>query len=221
MPKNTFHKLKAEKKDRFIQVALEEFASKNYENASINHIVSKAKIAKGSFYQYFEDKKDLFFYLMEYVNQKKQAAMALVFRQSFEDFFDMFGQMYLAGTQYDLANPLYSQFLHNVSQERNSAELGNLAQVTKKQGVEYFKRLLRQEQEKGNIRTDIDLDLMAFFVVQLGNGVPDFLDLKYQIHQDPTEESPKKAQCIAALPEFIESLVKLMRQGISSDHKNS
>ncbi|NJO00814.1 MAG: TetR/AcrR family transcriptional regulator [Bacteroidia bacterium] len=162
MPKKTFLKLDKEKRDRFIQIALEEFARHNYENASLNQIAARLQIAKGSIYRYFENKKDLFFYLMEHANRKKQESIAEVFKQHYANFFEMFEKIYEAATRFDLMNPLYSHFLHNIAQERNSEELGNLNLLTKKQGMEYYRGLLRREQANGIIRQDIDLDLMAF-----------------------------------------------------------
>ncbi len=60
MPKQTFLNLPEEKRARIVDVALTEFAEKGYTGASITGIVAAAGIAKGSFYQYFEDKDDLY-----------------------------------------------------------------------------------------------------------------------------------------------------------------
>lgn len=63
MPKQTFFNLPKEKRDRIIAVAKEVFSKNSYEEASINQIVKLAQIPRGSFYQYFEDKDDLYGYL--------------------------------------------------------------------------------------------------------------------------------------------------------------
>jgi AcrR family transcriptional regulator len=64
MPKDTFFNLPADKRALIRDVAISEFARYSYDAASINRMVAEAGIAKGSFYQYFEDKRDLFLYLM-------------------------------------------------------------------------------------------------------------------------------------------------------------
>ena len=179
--KPTFQNLSESKQNKLIQIALAEFALQDYETASVTQIVKKAGIAKGSIYQYFENKKDLYFYLMEYATQKKQMVIADVFKQPYQDFFDLYAKMYFAGTRFDLQNPLYSLFLYKVAQERNSKDLGNLHQITVKQSTEYFKQLIKIEQTKGNLRENLDLDLTAFWVVQISSGVLDYLTLKYQI----------------------------------------
>ena len=65
MPKDTFHRLKDEKKQRIFQAAVQEFSSHSFSEASLNRIVKAANIPWGSFYQYFHDKDDLFSYLIE------------------------------------------------------------------------------------------------------------------------------------------------------------
>ena len=58
--------LNKEKKDNIINCAMEEFASSGYDKASTNTIVQKAGISKGSIFQYFGNKKKMFFYLYDY-----------------------------------------------------------------------------------------------------------------------------------------------------------
>ena len=60
MPKQTFYKLPQEKQERILAAAKREFTQVRYSDASINQIVREAGIPRGSFYQYFEDKKDIF-----------------------------------------------------------------------------------------------------------------------------------------------------------------
>ena len=60
MPYETFFNLPEEKRQTIFDILLEEFAENDYNSVSISRIVNRAGIAKGSFYQYFEDKKDLF-----------------------------------------------------------------------------------------------------------------------------------------------------------------
>ena len=69
MPKKTFSSLNEEKKNKLLKCAKEEFGKMLYEDVSINKIIQNAEISRGSFYMYFEDKKDLYLYLVE--NYKK------------------------------------------------------------------------------------------------------------------------------------------------------
>ena len=64
MCSETFLRLPEEKKNRFLDAAWEEFTNVSYADASINKIVSRARVPRGSFYQYFTDKQELFFFLL-------------------------------------------------------------------------------------------------------------------------------------------------------------
>lgn len=65
MPKETFYRLPDEKRERIMVAAEREFLENSFEAASINRIIKEAAIPRGSFYQYFEDKKDIFLYIVD------------------------------------------------------------------------------------------------------------------------------------------------------------
>lgn len=65
MPSDTFFRLPPQKRETLLACAREEFARVSYPEASINRIIHNAHIPRGSFYMYFTDKADLFFYLMD------------------------------------------------------------------------------------------------------------------------------------------------------------
>jgi AcrR family transcriptional regulator len=65
MPKPTFLNLVKEKQDLLINAAKKEFSRVPLHEASISNIIKDAGIPRGSFYQYFEDKEDIFFFLLE------------------------------------------------------------------------------------------------------------------------------------------------------------
>ena len=66
MPKQTFFNLPEEKRNHIIEVSIDEFTKAPYQNISINHLIRSMNIPTGSFYQYFEDKKDLYFYILSF-----------------------------------------------------------------------------------------------------------------------------------------------------------
>lgn len=65
MPSKTFFHLPAEKRERLLLAAEEEFARVPYAEASINRMIRAAGIPRGSFYMYFRDKEELFHYLLK------------------------------------------------------------------------------------------------------------------------------------------------------------
>ncbi|MEG0295727.1 MAG: TetR family transcriptional regulator [Clostridium sp.] len=65
MPTQTFFNLQKDKQNKIIDVSKKEFSNYSFYDASINRIIKDAGIARGSFYQYFENKEDLFIYILD------------------------------------------------------------------------------------------------------------------------------------------------------------
>ena len=72
MVKQGFLNLAPEDQNRIIDAALDEFAAKDFETASLNTIITKAGISKGSMYHYFNNKEDLYLYLINHVLELKE-----------------------------------------------------------------------------------------------------------------------------------------------------
>lgn len=70
MPKKTFFQLPDEKRLQIIGGAILEFYEKEYEEVSITSLIKRMDIPTGSFYQYFSDKKDVYFYLQSTYQDK-------------------------------------------------------------------------------------------------------------------------------------------------------
>jgi AcrR family transcriptional regulator len=61
-----FRAIEADRQQRILQAALEEFAERNYASASTNAIVKRANISKGLLFHYFGDKAGLYRYLFNH-----------------------------------------------------------------------------------------------------------------------------------------------------------
>ena len=64
--KATFENISEEKRKTILDVAVNEFATKGFENANINTIAKKAQVSVGSLYKYFDTKSDLFLTSVNY-----------------------------------------------------------------------------------------------------------------------------------------------------------
>lgn len=65
MPRSRFEDLEPERQERLLSAAADEFAERGYDRASLNRIIDRSGISKGSLYYYFDDKADLFATAME------------------------------------------------------------------------------------------------------------------------------------------------------------
>ena len=94
MPSQTFLNLEKEKQDKIITAAIEEFCRCDYHDASINQIILKSNISRGSFYMYFKDKDDLFAYIMHIRSQKFNDTLINAFKEYNGDLYKTFCSLF-------------------------------------------------------------------------------------------------------------------------------
>jgi|SRR5690625_707460 len=61
-----FHNLTDDKQKQIINAAMKEFAQRGFDKASTNEIIKMANISKGSLFNYFDSKRGLYLYLIDY-----------------------------------------------------------------------------------------------------------------------------------------------------------
>lgn len=88
MPTKTYFNLSEGKKSRLLAAAAAEFSRVPLNEASINNIIKKADISRGSFYQYFEDKEDLYYYYLSLLKQDTQEMLFDSFKEAEGNLFD-------------------------------------------------------------------------------------------------------------------------------------
>ncbi len=64
MPKSTLYNLPKEKKEKVVAACIEEFKEHPLGEASVANIISRLGVARGTFYKYFVDIEDCYFYIL-------------------------------------------------------------------------------------------------------------------------------------------------------------
>lgn len=90
MPKQTFINLPNDKKETLIHAAMKEFSRAPLFEASISNIVKEAGIPRGSFYQYFEDKEDLYYFLLNDYSQRLRKRFITILENQNGDLMETF-----------------------------------------------------------------------------------------------------------------------------------
>ena len=163
VPKTTFQNLPRDKRDRIVELAIEEFAARPYHAASLSRIVTRAGIAKGSIYQYFENKLDLYRWLLiEEVPRRKLAAMrqhpAVAQPTTLRE---LLRAAVTAGLRFMLANPRLAQLAAAVAMPTEDPQLRALYREIQASGHAAFKAMLTPFVENGQLRPEVDLDVVA------------------------------------------------------------
>jgi len=94
LPKELFFKICPEKQRRVLDASKMEFSEHVFEDASINHVIKNADISRGSFYQYFDDKKDLYFFLLKEI-MRERLNRFLDGQADCSDMFDLQEQLFI------------------------------------------------------------------------------------------------------------------------------
>ncbi len=174
MPKQTFFNLPAGKRQAIIELALEEFAAHDYRNASLSRLVAKAGIAKGSIYQYFEDKRDLFLYLLDLAAQEKMRILKELPPPPGIDFFSYIRWLAAMGAKVQFANPRLATVAYRAYYGDLPFHDEVVAQF-KDASLRYMGQLVRKAIAEGDIDPQIDPALAVFvvntLVTELGNFI--------------------------------------------------
>ncbi|NJO90008.1 MAG: TetR/AcrR family transcriptional regulator [Chloroflexia bacterium] len=217
MPLQTFQNLDKERQEEIRKVAYREFAMNDYNNASVSNIVKKLNLAKGSFYRYFENKLDLYSYLLEHATQLRMTSINKLVGTEKTDFFKILIENFRDKIEFDIKHPLESVFTYKVLLETNNPEIQHVIVNLKREIFNYVEILLSEFKEKGVIRQDIDIQLTAFSVFQIQVGLFDYLthykgvDFIKNIEEGKTVFSIDKDEIM----KIVEGMVELLRIGIS------
>jgi AcrR family transcriptional regulator len=94
LPKQTFIKLPIDKRETLIRAAIKEFSRAPLFEASISNIVKEAGIPRGSFYQYFEDKEDLYYFLLDEYSKRLRKRFISILKNQNGDIMETFIESY-------------------------------------------------------------------------------------------------------------------------------
>lgn len=202
MPTQTFLNLDKSKQEKIVFHAIEEFANHSFNEASTNRIIKEAEIPKGSLYQYFRDKKDLYLYLIEISTQKK-----LEFLQnqaqimSFDDFFEGFNTLMLVGTQFSIAHPQLSKLIKNADQSVEDESIAFMQRANQ----DFLRQLIEDAQEKKQLNPNIDVQTIAFILHVVSTNFSLYLNQRYSNAFEKEE-----------IQEAIQEVLKVVQHGIGT-----
>jgi len=218
VPKETFFNLPDEKRQQILELAIDEFASNNYKQASISRIVQKAGIAKGSFYQYFEDKRDLYFYLLDLATEEK-----IAFMQGQEpadpdmDVFSYLLWLFDSTIGFQFSNPRLAQVGYRALQSEGPLVEEAFKHMEDTAGG-FYQQLITRGIRQGDIRPDVDADLAAFLIGTAMNNLGDYIIRQIGITLEDYSRlnSPALQQHRTETKAILARLVEILRDGLGS-----
>lgn len=210
MPKQTFFNLDNSKKERIINAALKEFASHSYLKSSINDIVEKAQISKGSFYQYFDNKKDLYKYIVDQASETKFEFLSqkLSDYQNLE-FFELLRKLFVAGIQFKKEYPMFSKIGDRLLSGSNESLREEIYAEARPRSNEFFEKILEDAQKRGKVDCEIDLKFTAHMLTDFSITVVSYFFKNH--NPDSIDEIMK----------YVDKMLYIMKNGIAEEDNNA
>lgn len=216
VPKETFFNLNEEKQENVMRAAINEFLKHGFEKGNIGDIAKKAGVAKGSMYQYFENKRELFLYCTKWSidTVMKKYQKFLVFSHKEINMFD-----YLFESSKAILLQMKEErelviFIQDIFLGKYKSLMDESMEYMMKVSDEYTIKLIRDGKESGYIRKDIDDKLLNLFLTGVSYKFKEYLmnkarDLGEDIIDEPFEvyESELKA------------MIELMKYGMMGGTK--
>ena len=221
MPSQTFFNLPNQKRETIIKVAIDEFSIHDYNSASISRIVREANIAQGSFYQYFQNKKDLYLYLLELLSKTKLSFLQGSRPPKSEmDFFEYLAWLFETSIHFDLTHPGLSRLGYRAFYGDSSVQDRKI-----KEAKEAFSELIRQMVIKGisegDIDSSVDLSLAVFVIEKLINAFSDYVPQKLGITPKKLAQEGVLSFDNDLVKNMFSELVQILKFGLSNDKKRA
>ena len=150
MPKDTFFKLPNEKKEKIIEAAKKEFARAGIKDSSIQKIIEDAKIPRGSFYQYFENKEDLLRYLLKSHSEEMEKNLERTIKRTNGDIFAIFISIYNYMVKESTEKSETNFFKKVIEELKTSQDNIFYLEENKPKGIEEYYDLINKENIKIN-----------------------------------------------------------------------
>lgn len=209
MPKPTFFNLPDEKREWILECAIDEFAEQPYENASISRIVRNAKIAKGSFYQYFDDKMDLFLYILKVAGELKMNYLKkLEVKLEGVDFFERFRGLLYGGFMFAKAYPRLSKIGAHLMKSENKELRERLVSDNRDMATAYYGSMIERGIKDGSIRGGIDQEFVGYMMFKMIFNVTEYYFQKFDA-DDYDDENHE-------LQKMLDQIMDLIKNGIGT-----
>lgn len=160
-----FNNLPEEKKERILTVASEEFSQKGYAGTSINSIVGRLGIAKGSLFQYFGTKDGLFRFVFSHALERVKCNLRDVRDNTHRrDLSSRLNDTLLTGAWFIRKHPLLYRLYLQLLSDNTIPFRNDMLLALRQYSLEYIRSLLEEARQRGELADHVDLNRAAFMI---------------------------------------------------------
>lgn len=200
MPKETFNQLADEKRERILDQAARLFAERGLSQTDMAELAARAGVAKGSLYNYFKSKDELYLHVCRQALARSREAVYGGIDPAW-DILRQVEHIFRRGVEFAQEHPEYVSLYLNIASAGMERFARKISREVEKHTANHLKRLIRQGVKKGLVRADIDVNLAAFlinsiyivFIVSLVSPhfqirMAEYLDLKGPLDGESIED---------------------------------
>lgn len=169
MPTVTWARLDPARRAAVVEAAEAEFGAHGYSRGSLNVIARKAGVAKGSLFQYFADKRDLYAFIADIGSQRVRAYMEERIRalDSTRPFFEFLTDLLDDWVAYFAEHPQDRSLHAAASFEVDTDARVSVRTVIHRHYLEVLRPLVRDAQNRGDLRADADTDALLSLLLMI------------------------------------------------------
>lgn len=156
-----FEKQNKDKQTRIIEAAILEFSEKGFENANTNRIARDANISVGSLFKYFNNKTDLFLYIVKLAEAELESQIHSVLSME-KDFFETVSMILSLIHEYSKTDKALVRLYHEMTSIGQSSLVETVVSTLEKVAGSEYKTMIKDAQDRGEIRADVDPAVVAF-----------------------------------------------------------
>ncbi|MCY1075828.1 TetR/AcrR family transcriptional regulator [Archangium lansingense] len=221
MPTSTFFRLPDERRDRLVNEAIVEFSDRSYTEASLSQIARRANIPKGSVYQYFEDKLDLYRWLLtEEAPRRKREFIGAAPPEG--DFWARLETFIERGMAFLVEHPRLARLSAAAAAPTAVVEVRGLYKAICEAGIVELRAILEEGTRDGALEAP-DLDIATRFVSTIiGPGLTDVIlqELGAELHEVLASDSLRKKLNLKRRRALARQAILFIRNGLGSERKS-
>jgi len=198
VPTETWWNLPEEKRRRVTDAAMVEFGKRGFSAGSLNVIAREADVAKGSLFQYFDDKLDMFATISEAgIGTIRDAALDGVDVEH-DEYFPALRRIVGNWLAFFSSHPVERSFAYAAGNEVDEEAGAAVRSVTSSHFVSELQPLVKGADARGEFRPDVEVDHVIAMTVLLLRHLD---KAPWYAHVDPvlglSEKGPAEVERIA------------------------
>ncbi|OCB14460.1 TetR family transcriptional regulator [Mycolicibacterium porcinum] len=169
MPTVTWARLDSVRRAAVVEAAEAEFGAHGYSRGSLNVIARRAGVAKGSLFQYFADKRDLYAFIADIGSQRVRAYMEDRIRTLDPDrpFFEFLTDLLDDWVAYFADHPQDRSLHAAASFEVDTDARVSVRTVIHRHYLEVLRPLVQEAQTRGDLRADADAGALISLLLMI------------------------------------------------------